>query len=149
MGRLAVNVSAAVAAAKPSCRPNAAVMPMAACRAKEFTADFTKSPFQPPAIVGRVFAHGSGSEHKFIAEGNGDGASGFEQCFEMGLGGLLEAARGFAPVAPVCVVARQERGFGNPHTVLIPAELYLRDRNDHGVVRITRCASGVKRSFHA
>lgn len=109
---------------------------------------FSKS--KSSEAISRIrFAHGSGSENKFVAESGRDGASGFEQRFEMRLGGLLKAERGFAPVAPVRVAAGQERRFGNPYAVFILTKLHFREWNDHSAHIITRRASGVKRAFDA
>jgi hypothetical protein len=124
------------------------VMPMAARGAKEFTADFTEAPLQLPAVPSGVLAHGSGGEHEFVAEGWRDGPSGFEQCFQMGLGGLLETERGFAPVAPVRVTAGEQVGLGDPHAVLIPTQLHFREWNDHIAATLTRPAAAVKRAFN-
>ena len=52
-----------------------------------------------------------------------DGASGFEQSFQMRLGRLLESKCSFAPVAPVRVAAGQQGGPGNPHAIFILTEL--------------------------
>ena len=76
------------------------VMPMAARGAKQFTTNLPKSPLQLTTIPRGIFAHGSGGENEFVAERGGDGASGFEQRFQMGLGRLLKAEHGFSPVAP-------------------------------------------------
>jgi hypothetical protein len=125
------------------------VMAMTARRAKKFTTDFAESPFQLTAVPRGVFAHGSGGENKFVAEGSRDGASGFEQRFQMDLGGLLKAERSFAPVASVRVAAGEQRRFGNPHAVFILTELHFREWNDHSSVTIARRASVVKRTFDA
>lgn len=123
------------------------VVSVAASRAEQFTTDFPGSPLQLSAVPRGVFAHDSGGEDKFIAEGGGNGTSGFEQCFEMGLGGQLKAERGFVPVAPVRVTAGQQIGFGDPHAVIVLPESHFRERNDHGAVTIARRASGVKWRF--
>ena len=65
----------------------------------------------------------------------------------MRLGSLLEAERGFAPVASVRVAAGQEAGFGNPYAVFVSAELHFGERNDHRKETLTRSAVGVKRTF--
>ena len=80
---------------------------MTARGANELTTDFAEPPLQLAAIVGRVFAHRSGSQNKLVAEGGRDGTSGFEQRFEMSFGSLLKAKCGFASVATVSVTARQ------------------------------------------
>ena len=54
-----------------------------------------------------------------------DGASGFQQRFQVRLGGLLETQRRFAPVAPVRVTTGQEGRFGNPHAVFILTKLHF------------------------
>ena len=124
-------------------------MPVTARSAKKLTTDFAKSPLQLAAVPGGIFAHRSGSENEFIAEGHGNRAAGFEERFQMNLGGLLKAERGFAPVAPVCVTAGEQVGFGNPHAVFIPPDLHFREWNDHSAATIARRASGVKRAFDA
>ena len=123
------------------------VMPVTAGRAKKLTTDFTESPFQLKAIPGGIFAHKSGSENEFVAEGHRNWAASFEQCFQMDFGGLLKAEGGFATVASVGVATGQGRRFGNPHAVLILTDLHFRERNDHGAAIITRGAPGVKRAF--
>jgi len=122
-------------------------MPVAAGGAKEFAADLTEAALQLPAVVGRVFAHGSSSEDEFVAEGGGNGASGFEQGFEMGLGGLLKTERGFTPVATMRVAARQEAGFGDPHAILIAAELNFREWDNHTCVTLPCPAVAVKPGY--
>ena len=73
-----------------------------------------------------------------------DGTPGFEQSFQMRLGSLLESKGGLAPVAPVCVAARQQGGFGNPHAIFILTELHFRDWNDHNEHNLTRFVMDVK-----
>ena len=73
----------------------------------------------------------SGGEDEFVAEGFGDGASGFQQRFKMRFGGLLKTQRGLAPVASVRMTAGQQRRFGDPHTVFVLPELHFGKRNDH------------------
>lgn len=125
------------------------VMSVAAGSAKELTTDFTEAALQLTAIPRGVFSHASGGQNEFVAKGGGDGAARFEQCFQMGLGGLLKAERGFTPVASVGVTTRQEWRLGNPHAVFILADLHFREWNDHGAVTIARGAFGVKRRFDA
>jgi hypothetical protein len=55
------------------------------------------------AVPGGIFAHRSGGEDEFVAEGGRDEAPGFEQSFQMRLGSLLESKGGFATIAPVRV----------------------------------------------
>lgn len=124
------------------------VMPVAAGSAEQFAADFPEAAVQLPAVVRGVFAHGSSREHEFVAKGRRDGTPGFEQGFEMGFGGLLEPEESFAPIASVRVTAGQQAGFGNPYTVFIPAELHLREWNDHDTATVTRPAFRVKSSIH-
>ena len=83
--------------------------------------DVPESSFELPTIVGRVFAHESGREDEFVAKPRRNRPAGFQQSFQMCLGGLLKAEQGFASVASVSVAAGQEGGFGDPHTVLILA----------------------------
>ncbi len=125
------------------------VVAVAAGVANMFATDLPEATFQLPTVVGRESAHRSGGENEFVAEGGGDGASGFEERFQMGLGGLLKAERGFAPVAPVRVTAGQERRFGDPHAVFILTKLNFREWNDHSGRIVTRRAAGVKRTFDA
>lgn len=120
------------------------VMPVAARGAKEFAADFAGTPLQLAAIVGGIFAHGSGGENEPVAERGRDGAAGFQERFEVRLGGLLKAEHGFTAVAPVCVAAGQQAGFGDPHAVFILSEMNFRERNDHDDGILARPASRVK-----
>jgi len=125
------------------------VMAMAACRAKKFTTDFAESPFQLSAVPRGIFAHGSGGENELVAKGGRDGASGFEQRFQMNLGGLLKAERGFAAVASMRVAAGKQGRFGNPNAVFVPSQLHFREWNDHSGRIVARCAAGVKKAFDA
>ena len=58
--------------------------------------------------------------------------------------GSLKAKHGLATVAPVCVTAGQERGFGNPHAVFILAQLHFRERNNHNGRKLTCSLPDVK-----
>ena len=120
------------------------VMPMAPGGANEFTANLTQMTVKLTTVPGRVFAHRSGGEDEFVAEGGRDGTSGFEQGFQMRLGGLLESKGGLATVAPVRVAAGQQGGFGNPDAVFILTELHFREWNDHNGHKLTRFALDVK-----
>lgn len=111
------------------------------------TTDFAESPLQLAAVPRGVFGHGSGGENKFVAESRRNGASGFEQRFQVSFGGLLKAKRDFAAVTPVRVAAGQQAGLGYPDAVLIPPDLHFREWNDHNATTVTRRASGVKRAF--
>src|SRR5208283_1615965 len=82
------------------------VMPVAPGGAEEFAANLTQTTVKLAAVPGGIFAHRSGGENKFVAESGRDGASGFEQGFQMRLGSLLESKGGLATVAPVRVAAR-------------------------------------------
>lgn len=124
-------------------------MPVAAGAAERFAADFAEAAFQLATVECGVFAHESGGENKFVAEGERDGASGFEQRLQMRFGGLLKAKGGFAAVATVRVATRQERGFGDPDTILVLTELNFRERNNHCAVTVTRSPTVVKRAFNA
>ncbi|MGA2181113.1 MAG: hypothetical protein ABSH15_16220 [Verrucomicrobiota bacterium] len=73
-----------------------------------------------------------------------DGAPGFEQSFQMRFGRLLESKGGLATVAPVCMAAGQQGGFGNPHAIFILTELHFREWNDHNGHKVTSSASDVK-----
>jgi hypothetical protein len=123
------------------------VMPVTARGAEKFTTDFAESPLQLAAVPRGEFGHGSGGENKFVAESRRNGASGFEQRFQVSFGGLLKAKRGFAAVTPVRVAAGQQAGLGYPDAVLIPPDLHFREWNDHNATTVTRRASGVKRAF--
>ena len=125
------------------------VVPVAAGGAFMHTTDLTQATVKLSAVPRGEFAHRSGGENELVAEGGGDGASGFEQRFQMGLGGLLKAERGFAPVAPVRVATGQQRRSGDPHAVFILTKLNFREWNDHSGRIVTRRASGVKRAFDA
>src|SRR6266478_449552 len=89
-------------------------------RATEVLAtDLPESPFKLPTVTGRVFAHESGREDEFVAERRRDRAAGFQESFQMRVGGLWKAEQGFAAVASVSVAAGQEARFGDRHTVFI------------------------------
>ena len=49
----------------------------------------------------------------------------------MDFGGLLKAEQRFAPVAAVCMAARQEVGLGNPNAIFVLSELHLGEWNNH------------------
>ena len=49
----------------------------------------------------------SGGQNKFVAESFGNRASGFEERFEVGFGGLLKTQNGFAPITSVRMAAGQ------------------------------------------
>lgn len=125
------------------------VVPVTARSAKEFTTDFAESPLQLAAVPGGIFAHESRGKNEPVAERGRDGASGFQQRFQVGFGGLLKAKRGLATVASVRVAAGQQAGPGNPHSVFIPAKSHFREWNNHGAAILTGPASGVKRAFVA
>jgi hypothetical protein len=99
-------------------------------------ADLTQAAVKLSAVPRGVFAHGSGGENRFVAESRRNGASSFEQRFQMDLGGLLKTKHGFAPVASVGVTAGQERGSGDPDAVFILTDLHFRERNDHNATTI-------------
>ena len=89
-------------------------------RATEVLAtDVPESSLELPTVIGRVLAHESGREDEFVAKRRRDRAAGFQQSFQMRLGGLLKAEQGFASVASMSVAAGQEGRFGDPHTVFI------------------------------
>ena len=112
-----------------------------------FAAKLAETPLQLPAVEGGILAHGSGGEDELVAECRWNGAPGFQQRFEMGLGGLLEPEQRFAPVVSMRVTARQQAGFGNPHAVFVLTEPHFRKRNNHRAETVTRSVSGVKRTF--
>ena len=72
------------------------------------TADLAETTLQLAAVERGVFAHGSCGEHEFVSEGGWDGAAGFQECLQMGLGRFLKPKYGFAPVTSMCVAARQQ-----------------------------------------
>jgi len=95
------------------------VVAVAARAAEVLATNVPESSFELPAVIRRVFAHESGREDEFVAERRRNRPAGFQQSFQMRLGGLLKAEQGFASVASMSVAARQEGGFGDPHTVFI------------------------------
>jgi hypothetical protein len=121
------------------------IMPVAPRCAKQFTADFTESALQLTAVVCGKFAHKSGGQDEFVAEGGRNGASGFEQRFQMRLGGLLESQGGIAPVTPVRMATGQQVGFRNPHPVFILTKPHFGKWNDHDEVKIACFLSSVKK----
>ena len=120
------------------------VMSMTPGGAKEFAADLTQTTVKLTAVPGGIFTHRSGGEDEFVAEGGRDGAAGFEQCFQMHLGGLLKSKGGLATVAPVRVATGQQGGFGNPDAVFILSELHFRKWNNHNTHMLTRFGLDVK-----
>jgi hypothetical protein len=123
------------------------VMPVAPGGANEFATNLTQTTVKLTTVPGRVFAHRSGGENEFVAKGGRDGASGFEQGFQVRLGGLLESKGGLATVAPVRVAAGQQGGFGNPDAVFILTELHFRERNNHNGHKVTRFVLDVKEAM--
>ena len=107
------------------------IVPVTAGVANMFATDFAEATFQLAAVEGGVFAQRSGGENKFVAESGWNGASGFEQRFQMRFGGLLKTKGGFAPVASLCMTTRQQQRFGNPDAVFILTNLHFRERNNH------------------
>src|SRR5438105_9576723 len=69
------------------------VMPVAGGVAQVFTADLAETTLQLAAVERGVFAHGSGGKHEFVAEGGRDGAAGFQECLQLGLGRFLKPRR--------------------------------------------------------
>ena len=122
-------------------------MPVTAGRADEFTTDLAQAAVKLAAVPRGVFAHRSGGENKFVAEGRRDGASGFKQRFQMRLRGLLKTKHGFAPVTSVSMAAGQERRFRNPHAIFVLTELHFREWNDHNTNIITRPPPDVKQDY--
>jgi hypothetical protein len=113
--------------------------------AKEFAADLTETTVKLTAVPSGIFAHGSGGEDEFVAEGRRDGTAGFEQCLQMRLGGLLESRGGFAPVMSMRVAAGQQGGFRNPHAVFILTQLHFGKWNNHGGLTAACFLPGVKK----
>ncbi len=120
------------------------VMPVASAGAKKFAANLPQTTVKLTAVPGGIFAHRSGGEDEFVAESGRDGASGFEQSFQMRLGSLLESQGGLATVAPVRVATGQQGGLGNPQAIFILTELHFREWNNHNGHNITGFASDVK-----
>jgi len=73
----------------------------------------------------------SGDQHELVAKRGRNRPAGFKQRFEVRLGSLLKAQRGFSPVTAVSVATGQEIGLGNPHIVLVLTKLNFRERHDH------------------
>jgi len=121
------------------------VVSVAARGPQELATDLAEAAFQLPAIVRGIFAHESGSQDKFIAEGRRNGASGFEQGFQMRLGRLLKTKRGFAAVPSMRVASGQETGFGNPNAIFVLTHLHFREWNDHNAAKVIRSEIHVKR----
>ena len=107
------------------------VVAVTARATKVLATDLPESPFKLPTVIGRVFAHESGREDEFVAERRRNRAAGFQESFQMRLGGLLKAEQGFASVPSVSVAAGQEARFGDPHTVFILPQLHLLKWNNH------------------
>jgi hypothetical protein len=99
------------------------IMPMTAHGAEVFAADFTQATVELAAISGRIFAHESSGEDELVTKCGGNWASGFEQRFQVRLGGLLKTESGFAAITSMRVTARQHRRLGDPHAILILAKL--------------------------
>jgi hypothetical protein len=106
-------------------------------------ADLPKTAFQLPAVVRRVFAHASGGQNELITESGGDGAPCLQKRFQVGFGRLLKTQDRLAPVASVCVAARKNAGFGNPHAIFVTPCLDFRNGNDHIARTITVPAMAV------
>ncbi len=83
-------------------------MPVTAGVAQVFAADLAETPLQLAAVERGVFAHDSGGDNEFVAEGGWDGAASFQECLQMGLGRFLKPKNGFAPVTSMCVAAGQQ-----------------------------------------
>jgi hypothetical protein len=107
------------------------IVPVTAGASEVLATDVPESSFKLPTVIGRVLAHESGREDEFVAERRRDRSAGFQQSFQMRLGGLLKPEQGLASVAPVSVAAGQEARFGDPHTVFILPDLHLLQWNNH------------------
>jgi len=113
------------------------VVPVASGSAEGFAAEFAQPPVELTAVEGgELFAHGSGREDKFVAEGWWDRASRFQQRSQMRLGGFLKPQHGLALVAPVRMAAGQQRAFGYENAIFIFAHFDLRERNDHDTAKL-------------
>jgi hypothetical protein len=107
------------------------VVPVATRCTEEFTSNLPQPAFQLAAVVRRILAHGSGGQDEFVAKCRRNWTASFQQRFQMGFGGLLKAEQRFAPVAAVCMAARQEIGLGNPNAIFVLSELHLGEWNNH------------------
>jgi hypothetical protein len=67
------------------------VVPVTARATEVLAANVPEPSFELPTVIGRVFAHESGREDEFVAERRRDRATGFQESFQMRLGGLLKA----------------------------------------------------------
>ncbi len=122
------------------------VMPVTAGVAQVDAANLLEAALQLPAIERRVFAHSSGGQYEFIAEGDGNGTACFEKSLQMGFGRLLKTQNRLAPVASMCVATGQQAGFGNPHAVFVAPRLDFGNGNDHSGKTITVSAMAVNGS---
>ena len=85
----------------------------------------------------------SGRQDEFIAEGGRDGATRFEQGFQMSFGSFLEAQDSLTAVAPVRVTTGEKLGLGDPDAVLILADMDFADGHDHDRTKIDLSCCGV------
>lgn len=125
------------------------IMAVAAGRTNVFAANLTQAPVKLTAVPRWVSSHGSGGEDEFVAKGGRDGAAGFEQRLEMRLGRELKTKAGLAPVASVGVAAGKQGGFGNPHPILVTAQLNLGKRDNHREETLAGGRDDVKKMLDA
>lgn len=84
------------------------IVAVAASRANGFAANLTQSPVKLAAVPGRILALGSRDEDELVAKRRRNGASRFQQRFEVRLGRDLKSQGGLAPVPSVGVTAGQQ-----------------------------------------
>ena len=76
--------------------------------AQQFTTNLPEPPLQLTTIPGGIFTPRSAGEDKLVAKGGRNGATGFEQRFQVDFGGLLKAVRDFAAVTSMRVTTGQQ-----------------------------------------
>lgn len=106
------------------------VMPVTSGIAQVHTADFTETTLQLTAVEGGVFAHGSGREHKLVAEGGRDRPARFQKRLQVSFGRLLKMKNRLTPISAVRVATGQQSGLGDPHAA-VTSQLDFRDRYYH------------------
>lgn len=123
------------------------VMPVTAGIPRVDATNFAKSPLEWPTVERGEFAHGLRGQDKLVPKRGRNGATGLQQHFEVGLGGLLKPQNGFAPITAVRMTTRQKIRLGNPDAVLVPARLDFRKGNYHNRRRIAPRAQSVNAVF--
>ena len=74
----------------------------------------------------------SGHEDKFVAERGGNRPPRIQQRLKVCLGRLLKAQDRFSSVSAVRMATGEEARFGDPHPVLVLAQLNFGNRYNHG-----------------